>query len=74
MSQLQIPKTFIGMPRNTLRAEPVIQKLCFDNPRFAYWFENKFLKWEYDAIYEDDLDNINDAVRKAVREVGSYFL
>lgn len=59
---------YIGKPRNSLRTEKLISELCSENPRFLRWFEDKFLKWEYDPVDQDGAEVLADSVTKALLE------
>jgi uncharacterized protein YdcH (DUF465 family) len=59
---------FLGKPRNSLRQEQLISELCSENARFNRWFEDKFLKWEYDPVDSDDVETLEESVTKALLE------
>lgn len=60
---------YLGKPRHQLRGDGFV-RYAMNCQGFAYWFENKFLKWEYDITDSDDLKALQESLISATDELG----
>ena len=59
---------YIGKPKNTVRQEKLVSELCTENVKFHRWFNDKFLKWEYDPMDRQDAEVLSESVTVALLE------
>lgn len=60
---------YLGKPRHHRREDGFV-RYAMGCKGFAYWFENKFLKWEYDIVDSDDLKALQESLISAMDELG----
>ena len=58
---------YLGKPRYTIADQPVVE-LCCNDEKFNRWFNDKFLKWEYEPIDQDALDCLSDSIVKFLND------
>jgi hypothetical protein len=60
---------YLGKQKIELKSDLCIRLLCKQHPGFSNWFENKFLKWEYDKADRYDIENLNSSFYCAYLEL-----
>ncbi|QCQ61895.1 hypothetical protein Barba19A_gp055 [Rheinheimera phage vB_RspM_Barba19A] len=60
---------YLGKQKIELKSDFRIRLLCKQHSGFSNWFGNKFLKWEYDMVDRDEVENLNSSFCRAYLEL-----
>ena len=60
---------YFNKARNIARNDNTVIQCCKGSKKFLWWFENKYLKWEYDKADIEDIQCLYDGLVTTLEEI-----